>query len=315
MRNSPNLLQLELPAISTIGTGEADFFHHYISFTSASLSDSPMIQALWRNEVTKEALPYDFLLHAIVSLSAAHMAHLDPQRRSHHAQVGYHHQEVACRRSIPFLRQITPENCHALFAFASVMAVATFTLAGSSAPGTVSPIDNILTFFALIRGVQTVLQSSLTWIKNGSLRPLLQEDRIYWRQWTMPLPESLHLPFQQLRQLIKNETGQYSNVFIDTTDKLETLFCAYNMIANDRTIVFIWCVIIHDDYVEQIRCRHPVALIILAHFAVLLHSVKGQWWAADRGKRLVESIYSEVDESYRQALAWPLGAVQGDWSP
>ena len=308
-------MQIEPPAISILGTGELDFFRHYISSTSASLSDSPIIQALWRNEVTKEALPYDFLLHAIVSLSAAHMAQLNPERRSHHAQVGLHHQEVAFRRSIPVLRQITLENCRALFAFASIMAVATFTLAGSLAPEIISPIDNILTLFSLIRGVNTVLHSSFAWIRNGSLKPLLQEDRIYWRQWIGSLSGSLHLPFQQLRQLIEDEAGQHGKIFMDTADKLETLFCAYNMIANDRTMVFIWYAIVHDNYVEQVRRRHPVALVILAHYAVLLHGVKGQWWAADRGKRLVESIYSEVDEPYWQALSWPLEAVQNDWSP
>ena len=55
-----------------------------------------------------------------------------------------------------------------------------------------------------------------------------------------------------------------------------------------------------------------MALVILAHYAVLLHDVRSQWWAAGRGKQLVKSIQRELSDQWKSAVQWPMDAVQGD---
>ena len=58
-----------------------------------------------------------------------------------------------------------------------------------------------------------------------------------------------------------------------------------------------------------------MALVILAHFAVLLHCVSAQWWAGERGKRLAEAIEQELNDEWKPAVQWPIDAIQGAWVP
>lgn len=58
-----------------------------------------------------------------------------------------------------------------------------------------------------------------------------------------------------------------------------------------------------------------MALVILAHWAVLLHSVSAQWWAGERGRLLVEAIFQELDDEWRAAVQWSMDVVQSPWSP
>lgn len=53
-----------------------------------------------------------------------------------------------------------------------------------------------------------------------------------------------------------------------------------------------------------------MALVILAHWAVLLHSVSAQWWAGERGRLLVEAIFQELDDEWSAAVQWSMDVVQ-----
>ena len=222
---------------------------------------------------------------------------------------------MALRSCIPSLRNTTPKNCHALFAFSSVVAVSTFACPDASTDSHTNPIDNILTFLVLIRGVNTVVQGGLDWIKSGSLKSLLQDGRVNWREQVALLPVAFIEPFGRLRSLNESTTPEINvrKIYAEAIQDLENSYGAYQLIASDRSLVFIWCAIIPEAYIVLVRERQPMALAILAHFAVLLHNVGAQWWAGDRGRQLTEAIHNELHNEWRFAIEWPMAVVQRPW--
>ena len=309
-----NLYQMSLPTIYNLEPDDHELFQLYTEYTSFTLSDKPLIQKAWRSDVAREALPYAYLLHGLVSLSAAHLAHINPSERIIYGSKAIMHRNRALRLCIPALRHITKANCQALFAFSSIVAISTFAILGLLDVGVTSPIDTISTFFTLIKGVSTVVQGGVEWIKAGSLGVLLHDDRTHWRSSLGPLPQELHFPLQRLREWNETSgaTGPQISVCAAAINDLEVVFSAHSMIAGDRTLVFVWCAIVTNEYIEQVKSRQSMALVVLAHFAVLLHGVRSQWWSADRGRRIVEAVYEELDTYWKPAVQWPVEVVCED---
>ena len=311
-----NIHQLPLPTIPNLNLHDLDIFRHYASYTSASLSDRNSVQQTWRVAVTREALPHDFLMHALLSFASAHLAQICPTQRQMYGESALTHRNMALRSSIPHLREVTRTNCHALFVFSSLIAISTFSSPKSSNIPLDSPIDNILTFVVLIRGVNTVLQSGLDWIKAGSLEALLETERVDWRQKIGPVPMSLRDAAHKLRAWNDQHTSETRwELYAMTIQNLESFYGAHSIITSDRSLVFIWCATVPAEFVARLRERDPMALVVLAHWAVLLHSVSAQWWASERGKLLVETIYQELDDGWKPAVQWPMDVVQNPWSP
>ena len=134
---------------------------------------------------------------------------------------------------------------------------------------------------------------------------LLQNGRSNWRPRIGPLPEEFRAPFSSLRELSKRADEHDRVVYDKAIEDLEAAFSAHAIIGEDRTLA-----IVSFEYVIKVKTRQPLALIILAHYGVLLHSVRNQWWSAERGRRLIKAVHKELDEVWKPTVEWPMEAVQ-----
>lgn len=69
--------------------------------------------------------------------------------------------------------------------------------------------------------------------------------------------------------------------------------------------VFTWPITLRDRFVDLISLRHPVALVIVAHFAVLLRNVEGCWWLVGWCERIIDAVETSVGAEYQEWLVWP----------
>jgi hypothetical protein len=51
-----------------------------------------------------------------------------------------------------------------------------------------------------------------------------------------------------------------------------------------------WSFQIPAEFLELLEARRPFALVILAHYAVILHHLKSSWWMGDWGNRILQEI-------------------------
>ena len=91
---------------------------------------------------------------------------------------------------------------------------------------------------------------------------------------------------------------------------LRTAFERSSTIIEEEGLVFIWAATVSEQYMIRLQNKEPMALVILAHYAVLLHGINGQWWANGRGSQLVDAISETLPAVWQAAINWPRDAVQ-----
>src|SRR5207248_3115641 len=75
---------------------------------------------------------------------------------------------------------------------------------------------------------------------------------------------------------------------------------------------FTWVVMVGEDYLSLLSNRHPEALIIFAHFCVLLKQAESIYWFKNWPRKLISAIYHSLDEAYRLWIRWPLEQIGYD---
>ena len=300
-RSRALMVELRLPVLPQLSLQDLNLFHHFTISTSTSMSDMAELQQLWKMAVPREAIPHDFLMHAILGVAAAHLAHIFPAGSHIYQKSASMHRDLALHSALPSLAKMTATNCHAVFAFAGITALSIFAFPCSSDARSVpSPVDDMLNLFPLIRGVGTVLRSgsALKWINDGELRPML-EPRGRWPVEGQPkihiLPENVQAKLDKLRVL--NEQVLYSGAeqqcYTMAIKNLENAFGTFNGNVDGWTSVFVWGAVMPDDFLTALRARKPMALVILAHYGILIHRANGQWWFEGQGAQLVEAVYRD----------------------
>jgi hypothetical protein len=66
-----------------------------------------------------------------------------------------------------------------------------------------------------------------------------------------------------------------------------------------------WLISVSSDYVEYLRQRRQETLVVLAHYAVVLHYSSRYWFIGDLGARLVHLISVHLGPFWEDWLAWP----------
>ena len=206
---------------------------------------------------------------------------------------------------------INPNNCHALFGTAGIIAILAFALQSPFATVPSSPVDDIADLFTLVRGIKTVLRSTcFDWIVEGKFKALLDYN---WHPVVKPLQDDIRAAFDRLAEL--NMTAVRSpdlrETYTAASQSLQRAFATYSVINEEKTLVFRWAIDVPDLYLSLMKRREPLALVILAHYGLLLHSINGIWWSEGRGARLIEAIFQNLPPIWQTELQWPRDVIQG----
>ncbi|EED18612.1 conserved hypothetical protein [Talaromyces stipitatus ATCC 10500] len=80
---------------------------------------------------------------------------------------------------------------------------------------------------------------------------------------------------------------------------------------DSRTLaeVFMWLIRIPEGYIELLERQHPVALIILAHYAALLGKDCATWWSDRSAYMIIRRVWVVLDERLRKWIESPMDDV------
>ena len=299
-----------LKSVFILSQLDLELLHNYTTATCFSLSSDASKQQIWQVAVPREAVSHDFLLHALLAISAVNLCYVNPTERHLYERAAVTHRNLALITSIPALNEVTADNCHALFAMSSIISVLCFVLPYGAQWETLSdPVNDIVSVSKLICGVKTVLHSAREWIALGSLGGLVNYN---WDPTALALPEEARLAFEKLFDLNKRETrdGSIRDLYNATIQDLKHAFEIHNVVMGEPGLVFTWLLVVQASYVGQLEKKEPMALVILAHYAVLLHTSNTQWWLEGRGARLVHVIHQLLPPEWLSAIDWPREAVR-----
>ncbi|PLB49992.1 C6 transcription factor [Aspergillus steynii IBT 23096] len=290
---------------------ELELMHKYSTETYQSLSNEPADYQVWQMVLPRKALEFDFLMNGLLAVASLHTAaSIDsPEALSYiDSALEYHNLASAPYRQA--IDNISPINCDAVFAHAIITTVIGIALPQLTADRIESTTmtENIFVVFELLQGVGNILQISRPWLKTT----YFTSRRGFFDVPLASLDADAEASFSQLtatnNTMLETSDPDQHRIMKDAIEQLHRCFRRFAY-AHDPASVISWLSTVKKDFVHSLRGHHPISLLVLMHWTVILNELDGKmWWARNSGNSLGAELSRELrsgDPRLEGAWAWP----------
>ena len=297
-------------------------WHQFLTETAATISGP------WEKEIPRLATSCDYLMHIILSTAALHLAYLNPEQRDKYEYIASQHRDLGIGPFRRALSKITLENCNEVFAFSSLMVLAQF--APSHSPNEVflqSSTPALYTgpanWIVCLRGCVSIANQAMPYIRAGPLGSLMAQGTQVSNlaRTVSAFPEndddrSLEYISENLLKLpsIKaSTTVDEMESYIEAISWLRRLLAASSADSDSLTCrIFssMWPTRISDTFIRTLNEERPAALVITAHYCLLLQRCHSCWHMEHRANALLISIQQSLATGWAPYIERPVKVIQ-----
>ncbi|KAH8799809.1 hypothetical protein F5884DRAFT_117509 [Xylogone sp. PMI_703] len=307
-----NMLHYFTKPVNSLNESDSLLLHHFIKSTSLTLGLNGEAREVWQSKVPQLAYDHEFLMHGLLSCAALHLAHAHATRQKEYTIIASTHQDHAMRLFRAAVANLTRENCDPILVFSYIVVICCF--ASERQDEELFLVDQnskdvLPTWLYLLRAGCVALCDVWEDLASGPMKVLAAE-------WDLPVVPS---PDQDTTQLVRSvlsfvseennwsefELKAYNDTAIELANALshaETLGDSFSTWDALRT----WPIRVSDEYMKFLADGHPGALILLAHYCILLKKVEENWYFNRRATRLLATISSRLDDKWHPYIQWPL---------
>ena len=322
-----------------------ELLHNFVIRTGLTIVNNAAMQRVWQTGVIDLALEHKFLMHTLLSLSAMHLAHLRPSESAQLSVLAAHHQDLGLAGFRSELQNIDENNCHALFASSILVILYVPASSGttinkdmiSSSFLNDTFFSAIMDWIRLIRGCHHVILRGRTWLERGPTANLVPREA--WHHSTEPADERSRNEdryLASLERLWAPDTPANSITYDDS--ELEAYQAALTelrhsfgrmSVAETRNQNCSWChadaglpevldhhiprvvagvlwsMMIPNKFFELMEQRKPVALVLLAHNAIILKRTSDEWWNKTPAMKIMAAVTASLSPDYAAWIEWP----------
>ncbi|KAI8724349.1 hypothetical protein NCS52_00003800 [Fusarium sp. LHS14.1] len=303
-------------------------FHHYSTSVWRSFVRESRTEVLWKELVPNAALSNDFLMHALLAVSALHFAHFNPEQKVEYQVISSHYSALALSSVRNLLNDINESNCEVFFLFGSLTFLQSLcNVAHPSGPLTSAEVAQS---FQLLQGMKCILdfKSLQRWSSDGPLGQLFSHKAKCLTpstpaSATPPSPSSeASGPFQRrldklfhlARQLPRTlDVINPQSASLLALEGLRNIYqdCLALSSTSDLPHTWGWPLCLPPFFVDMIRSGDPMALIILAHFAALSWPYEHKGWPSQGwGASVMGMIERVIEEEWREWIEWPVKSLK-----
>ena len=291
-----------------LGMRNLELLHNFTTATYATLTTDGGLQELWQMAVPRIAFSYDFVMHALLAMSALHLSFLHPSDRSYYMMATEHH-----GKALRLLRAAFPakDPSHGTAIFAASSLVGLYVCGCQLDDEDMSL--KAPTWIRQFRGIWATAQWRWKWVLEGELGSMLAPkpaDQSRYAGEDTVFPSSLlalsqrGAPGQLDPEELEND--DVHQIYIHATEVLKASWDRSWLTELRLTEVLHWPVNIKERFLDFIEERRPRALVLLAHHCALMESVdKRFWWIKGRGMDEVARIDNILEERWKRWLDWP----------
>ncbi|KAF7590875.1 hypothetical protein BBP40_002289 [Aspergillus hancockii] len=303
----------------TLGLFDLKLLHIWTTETYRTLSPRPELQTIWRVEAPKVGFSSPYVMHAILSVASLHLSRLcSPERKQQCFNEAQLHHDAAMQTVVPNISRLIEEQGTAVILFSWLTCFYSCGRPRTQDESLLLGRDGPAEWLTFFRGNKVILESSSDTFRSGILAPVFAngERNAYLRQ-TAPVNEGEKY-VGELRNLIlehvtdPEERQTYCDV-LDLLSKSFVIIMDSNSRVVETTVVLSWLLEVSNEYIEFLRRKSPLALIIYAYFCVLVKKMEWMWWVEGLSHQFMGEIYGALDEVYRTRLQWPMSEI--GWSP
>ncbi|TPX13403.1 uncharacterized protein E0L32_006133 [Thyridium curvatum] len=328
-----------------------ELLHNFTTLTCHTLSGDPMMRNVWRLNVPQVGFRHDYVMRSVLALSALHMSFFSAdRRRDSYLRVARSEHGAALPQIARALGRATADNCSALYISASLTFI--YAWATPRQPGDLFLVGSLGTgdWVSLLRGVRSIIETWRAELLRGPFSTMFQSGVRYLagaaelRSTPDWLATAEHAQLVHLAALVAQAaaTREDAEALRRSIDDLEDSFCA--LAAGGRgagaspgtggagggspgggalrnpgapwaltSNVYSWLLKMGEPFIEMLKRRDPLALVIFAHFCVVLNSLENWWWMQGWSTHLLQEIWDLLDEEHRVWIRWPIEEI--GWRP
>jgi hypothetical protein len=273
--------------------------------------------------ILKYVFTFPFLLHEVLAVSALHLSTCRPAQKSMYREEATQLQSHARRLFNETVRDLNPQNIVPAFLFTAVLGIATFfeTFHENEVKDNEMGVlfERIVQSIRLLQGVRAIVQSDGWWafLNSSDIKDILVEDSAGDVDWIDEVVER----FKQFHVHVLEWEGLDEEQKMVCDEAVGHLITVYRSAFKDKDrcgtlhrdvskYAIRWWVLVPPAYTELLIQRKPEALVILGHFAVILHVFRGCWIVGDAGYKLLMLVEAELTQPWHAMLLWPRSFVE-----
>ena len=304
-----------------------ELLYHFIAVTSETLGVETISNQVWKSTIPQTALSHDFLMHSILAVAALHIAHLRPEHQKVYWEQATVHQDRALELQQEAMANANQENADALFSFSLLVvyfAFASRKVSGAQESG--ESLAGVVQCISIIRGVRYVVPLIQQWVEEGPLAQLLP-----FQPGNMKSNHSFNDPdtdhyFQRFLVLCStnsemNKTHELEDIeqYAAAASTLRASFLKAESVADGelRTPpIWHWASRLAPEFLQRLGTLHPIPLVLVAHWCVILAQVRQYWWIQGWVDHTMGQIRQCLPREHHEWLEWPTGKIQdqrGKW--
>jgi hypothetical protein len=305
------------PSLEGLDVGDFSLLHHYTISTSYTLAVVPGLQTFMRINLPQVAFSDRFLLHGIFAVTALHLSRFkrDASEINHYMTKALRHYGIALRQTTLLMAQGDAKSGPALYLFS--MLCFSFTLGLGPKPGDFLLFGEhgISDWLVQLRGMKSLLEVNPDILHNDTLSPLF---KVAIRNMAHSSSGIDHLAELRKQILRVDPPMAELTTYLAALDQLSERFDA-SMTSPSRLSqmfpqqVFVWVYQLEDKFVSLLQEGKPIALVILAHFCILLNGLSSFWWTRGWMEHLLSEIHCSLNQEYRIWMRRPM--EETGWVP
>ncbi|KAJ5823086.1 hypothetical protein N7447_005426 [Penicillium robsamsonii] len=277
-------------------------FNHYLNSTYKTISCGPDTDSVFRIIVPKLAAQFPFLLHGMLACSALHLASSNPLNQRSYMFQAIHHQDQALPAFHLATMQVDTNNCQAILAYAFFLVI--YGLSSESEDeilflGNEGEAISPSNWISLLRNGCSMLCDVWSELTQGSLAPfaaIWRDDLGFTADPSDPLLVSLLSAMSDSSEVVDCDqrfSDDDMHVYRDAALRLAEAFEFTRRFGATLSIwdaLSSWLTRVLPEYFDLLDRNHPGALLLLAHYAVLLKPLQAEWFLRGRITKLMDEI-------------------------
>ncbi|KAF2108442.1 hypothetical protein BDV96DRAFT_652695 [Lophiotrema nucula] len=257
---------------------DLELMHHYTAHAYSTMPGMDQAKQTWGFVVPQEAFRYKFLMHCILAFSASHLAYIDLQSRPRHRLLASSHQSAAIADLNRVLPDVTPSNCHAVFAASSLITVNAFAESASNSA------TALVEIFQLLRGMNIILSGSEALIHGGPFGAILRQIP----DQPKPLPPLLSSFIVELQSLVVDIGSSSPVAYTAAQQLIDSLnYGIDNSTHPAMRAVMYWPIKLNQEYIDALpNAPDEQVRKVMQQYLRILDLAGSEFWFLSRWREV-----------------------------
>ncbi|GJC80698.1 hypothetical protein ColLi_03536 [Colletotrichum liriopes] len=262
---------------------DLELMHNFTTFAFNTLSTDPVVRQMWKVPVVKLALECDYVMRALLSVSALHLAHNRPEKRDFFISRALTYHQMASRTAMGLMGALDGENCEKLYLFSVLTIFFALACPRKSSDSLIMGESSFPDWMFLLRGTKSLLKLLQPQVYTGALLPMFNHGRERFMSSRDDSRVQADL-LADLQRLVNKTCADpvllpIYNRAIDELRRTLSVFLWDGGRGMDITDAFLWKYLMAEDFLPLLKVPGATqeAVAIFAHFCILLKRLENEW--------------------------------------